>query len=388
MNSQKNILVLSPFFYPEPISTGKFNTDFVVSLQKKGHNVTVLCFHPFYPDWSIKKSQKTLKGIEIVRGGKNLFFTKKTLIRRLILEISFAFFILRNLKKHQLNKDIIIPVFPPSFAYFVILPFIKKSIKKVGMVHDLQEVYANQKKGVINRLVNTFIHKVENKCYNNCDKLIFLSNEMKSVAKKLYNLEESKLEIQYPFVTMGKIVTNNLNSILSKDKINIVYSGALGEKQNPFKLLEFFDTASRKIKNSKYHIFSQGSFFEKLKDNNTNSNIKFHNLVKRECLEELYAKSTVQIIPQKERTSKGSLPSKLPNLLASNCKILVITDSNSEIEHLFLDNKLKAVSTSWDLSELVKKLEEIIDTKVDFNHQNKIANSLFTLDEMIRKILH
>ena len=41
MNKSKNILVISPFFYPEPIGTGKFNTSIVEELNKKGHKVTI-----------------------------------------------------------------------------------------------------------------------------------------------------------------------------------------------------------------------------------------------------------------------------------------------------------------------------------------------------------
>ena len=77
MTSQKNILILSPFFYPEPISTGKFNTDFATGLIKEGHKVTVLCFHPFYPAWKTKRSNELLKGVEIVRGGKVFSLYKK-----------------------------------------------------------------------------------------------------------------------------------------------------------------------------------------------------------------------------------------------------------------------------------------------------------------------
>ena len=68
----------------------------------------------------------------------------------------------------------------------------------------------------------------------------------------------------------------------------------------------------------------------------------------KENLEELYSKSSVQIIPQKENTSKGSLPSKFPNLLASGCKVLVITDPESEIEELFINNNLDLVVTNWE----------------------------------------
>lgn len=387
MDNKKNILIISPFFFPEPISTGKFNTDFALALNKKGHDVTMLCYHPFYPDWKIKSSTSKLKGVKIIRGGKNLAFSNKTIVRRLVLEFSFAFFILRKIRKHQKNKDIIIPVFPPSFAFLSILPFLNKKIQKVGMVHDLQEVYSIDKKGFVNNLVQFFIHRIEKKCYNSCNKLIFLSKEMKEQAKDLYQLNEDLLEVQYPFITIKERKTNNLDHIFKNDNKHIVYSGALGEKQNPKKLFDFFNKASLKTNNLSFHFFSEGEEINKLKKNNTNSNIHFHKLVKKENLEELYNRSDVQIIPQKEGTSKGSLPSKLPNLLASQCKVLLITDTNSELEKLFIDNNLDFVTNNWDATLLIQCLKKLLNKEVDFNHQNKVAENFFTIDKMIQKVL-
>ncbi|WP_299670554.1 glycosyltransferase [uncultured Polaribacter sp.] len=383
----KNILILSPFFFPEPISTGKFNTNFALELRDKGHSVTILCFHPFYPDWKSKKSNNQLKGIKIIRGGKNLFYSKKTIFRRFVLEIGYAFFVLRKLFKYKNKIDIVVPVFPPSFAFFSVISFLK-SIKKVGMVHDLQEIYSSTKKGVFNKFITYFINKIEKKCFKNCDRLIFLSNEMKDVANELYNLDETKLEVQYPFHSIKNKITNDLENILSSETINIVYSGALGDKQNPEKLYNFFDYSSKKTKNLKFYFFSQGTIFNNLKDKNKNQDINFYDLVNRENLEELYHRSSVQIVPQKEKTSKGSLPSKLPNLLITGCKILVITDRNSEIETLFRTNNLYSVTNSWNNEVLLTTLKELIDKDLDIAHQIEVSKDLFTIDKMIDKILY
>ena len=388
MKSKKNILIISPFFFPEPISTGKFNTDLAVELSDKGHNVTVLCFHPFYPSWIISKSNKQLKNITIIRGGGKLKFSKKTIFRRLVLEFGFAFFVLRKLKRHKKNIDLIIPVFPPSFAFYAIIPFIKGKIKKVGMVHDLQEIYSSNKKGLINKIVKFGINKIEKKCFNSCDKLIFLSNEMKETALELYELNKSKLETQYPFHTIKKVITNNLNKILKKEDVNIVYSGALGEKQNPIELYNFFEYASDKIDNVVFHFFSQGVIFNDLKKQNTNPKIKFHNLVLRENLEELYSRCDLQIIPQLPNTSKGSLPSKLPNLLASGCKVLVITDKESELELLFKAKNIEGVINSWNFNVILKTIQDILLKEDYTGSQQEIAKGLFTIDKMIAKILN
>lgn len=388
MNSKKKILIISPFFFPEPISTGKFNTDVVIALSEKGHEVTVLCFHPFYPSWKSKKSKEQIEGVTIIRGGRNLIYPKKTVLRRVILELGFAFFVLRKLKKAQKQKDIIIPIFPPSFAFYLLLPFLNREIRKVGMIHDLQEIYSSNKKGLFNKGVKYFIHIIEKKCFNACDKLIFLSNEMKGEAEKLYQLDPVKLTVQYPFVTLKNKLTNQLNTILKPEDRNIVYSGALGEKQNPRGLYRFFNYASDKIEHGVFHFFSQGEVFNQLKEENINPKILFHDLVPKDNLEELYQKSDVQILPQLVNTSRGSLPSKLPNILASGCKILVITDRNSEIEKLFLSKNLHTAINSWQNKTILEALQDLLTLNPKEYHQINVAKEIFTIDTLIQEILN
>jgi colanic acid biosynthesis glycosyl transferase WcaI len=390
-NSSKNILLISPFFFPEPISTGKFNSDIVIALRDHGHNVKVLCFHPFYPKWKIEKSEKKIINVTIIRGGKKVYFTNKTFLRRIILEVSFALFLLRKIRKHQKEIDIIIPVFPPSLAFYSVLPFLKKGIKKIGMVHDLQEIYSENKKGFLFKMVRNFIHKTENNVYQSCDKLIFLSKEMKETAQKMYHLKESKLAVQYPFVTINtnqNSCANDLENILPNDQKHIVYSGALGEKQNSKELYKVFDYCSEKVLQIQFHFFSQGDVFEELKVNNNNKKIKFHDLVAKENIEELYKRSFIQIIPQLPGTSKGSLPSKLPNLLASKCNILCITDFGSDLDKLFNKYQLNKAITSWDKDLILNIFEEflLVENPDNFKHL-EISESLFNIDSMINTIL-
>lgn len=386
----RNILIISPFFSPELISTGKFNTDMALALRDEGHHVTILCSHPLYPKWKTEKSEEQIPGIRIIRGGLRVRYPKRTMLRRAILELWFASFVLKNIFKNQKKQDIIVPVFPPSLAFYVILPLLNKKIIKVGIVHDLQEIYSSKKKGTLNKIISFFINKIEKGNFNGCDKIIFLSSEMKDTAKEIYALAKSKLEVQYPFVTkknQGK--TNALANILINDKINIVYSGALGEKQNPEGLYTFFDFASKSLKNARFHLFSQGHIFEELKERNLNPSIKFHDLVEKENLWELYERSTIQVVPQLSGTSKGSLPSKLPNLLASDCQILVITDKDSEIEKIFKTNNFQTVITSWKNEFLLKAVEEILNEKKQNNTERiKKAEGIFNIDSLIKKIVY
>ena len=389
MKTNKRILIISPFFSPELISTGKFNTDLAIALRNKNFEVTILCSHPFYPDWMPKKSYQKIKGLKIIRGGAHIRYPKKTVLKRIFLELWFAIFVLKKFFRLRNEIDIVIPVFPPSLYFFVIVSFFKKRKKTIGIVHDLQEVYAKIKKGILYKIIRVVIKRIESKSLRTCDKLIFLSEEMKETAKDFYNLEDDKLEVQYPFVNLNiSKMTNDLEIVLSKKKKHVIYSGALGEKQNPNMLYEFYDFASKEIKNTEFHIFSQGDIFENLKSKNKNTKIRFHDLVPIKNIHELYVKSTVQIIPQLPGSSKGSLPSKLPNLLISGCKLLVITDENSEIQKLFNKYDLKSVVTLWDNNVLCKKLIDLIqDEDKECSNNIQIAKDLFQLNHLIDKII-
>ena len=137
-----------------------------------------------------------------------------------------------------------------------------------------------------------------------------------------------------------------------------------------------------------FHVFSQGSYFEELKEQNNNDKIKFHPLVPKKNIEELYRRSYVQVVPQLPGTSKGSLPSKLPNLLVSGVNVVCITDQGSEIEELFKKNNFKTIITSWDREEIKDIFETLIQQERRNENQIEISKNLFLIDSMIDKILN
>lgn len=389
-SNKKNILLLSPFFYPEPISTGKYNTDIVNALTAKGHHVTVICSHPLYPKWTPEYSNATLSNVDIIRGGAKLFYTQRPLVRRVILELWYMFFVLFNLRKIKRKIDIVIPIFPPSL-FFIILPFLSfRKAEKIGIVHDLQEVYAKERKNIKGYIIGKFIHFIEKRIFRACDKLIFLSELMKNEAVRSYKLT-NKVEVQYPFATLKMDnITNNLESKFPSKFKHIVYSGALSEKQNPHQLYKFFDYAASNTEKVYFHIFSMGKIYENLKESNHNEKVFFDELVPKNEVSELYTRSTIQIIPQLPGTGNGSLPSKLPNILAANTPIFVITDSESELVTLFAEKGLEKVVSSWDekilLNELKDYLQQIENKKLT-NKSDNLIKELFSIDALVNKIV-
>lgn len=356
------VLLLSPFFFPEQISTGKYNACFAEELVRQGCDVSVVCSHPLFPSWQVEPSDAQMPGVKIHRGGARIRYPASVLLRRAVLELWFASHVLKCWFFKRIKADVVVPVFPPSLFFFLLAFFLPKRMRKVGIVHDLQGVYADKARGLVGRAVGVAIHFVESRCFKACDKLIFLSTSMAERAIAEYALDRTKSVVCYPFVALpvsNEQTGSNLEALFTADKQHLVYSGALGDKQKPDGLFAFMQAVAQRETGVKCHIFSAGPHFERLKALHADGGqVAFHDLVPVGDLDELYARSDVQVIPQELGTGDGSLPSKLPNLMAAGVPVFVVCDEGSEVGNLVLEAQAGVVANTWDTDSLAEEFAE------------------------------
>jgi hypothetical protein len=176
-------------------------------------------------------------------------------------------------------------------------------------------------------------------------------------------------------------------SLFENSKINLVYSGALGEKQNPVVLFQLFSKVASNSEFSVY-VYSSGDFILSNKQSALKNDINLYDLIPEEQLETLYFESDLQIIPQLFGTESGSIPSKLPNLYVCGVPIVAVTSRNSELDIILRKDKYSLCLYSWDLDMLTNKIFEFgksvkgIDKSLirnlristDFWHQIRIDN--------------
>ena len=353
------VVILSPFFAPEPISTGKYNTELAIALKNAGVEPWVICSYPFYPEWKIRASTEAPAGIKILRGGRFMRYPSNVWLRRIALEIWFAIFCVSKIPILFRAKQII-AIVPPSLFLYLMPKFICS--KCAVIVHDLQLVHlGSASNSRIKSILAAVIKRVEKLGFQSANTIHFLSQEMRTEAVQTYALDKSKTFVMYPPVTVSEFtVEGALDDIFSSSDATIVYSGALGEKQNAEMLLELAESIVKKMENVRFLFFSRGPVFEKLRRLSFESRVEFYDLVPESNVGELLLRSTVQVIPQAPGTSKGSLPSKLPNILASGCQALVITDSESELSEILQPVDGVAVSNTWDVEANVRALEALI----------------------------
>lgn len=392
-------LILSPFFYPEPISTGKYNTFLAEGLVARGETVDVFCSHPLYPQWHPEISNEPLAGTHIHRGGAWMLYPRSAMIRRLLLEGWFSLFVVWRYLLLRKRPIRLVPIFPPSLFFLALTTLFPRTIRAIGIVHDLQGVYAKNSRGLLGRVVQRSIHFVESRCFSRCDRLVFLSKSMAERAIQEYNLERTKCAVSYPFVALPShesSVGTNLLTVLPPNKLHLVYSGALGDKQNPNALYEFLAAAAKQNNEIQSHIFSAGPIFDRLRNLHATKDpglVQFHDLVDGIDVPELYFRSTIQVIPQALGTAEGSLPSKLPNLLAAGVPVMAICEPCSELGLLVKEADAGGVSQSWDIDACLHIFGELLSS---IKTESRAARTLrlraiieerFSVDRVVDEIL-
>jgi len=393
------VLLLSPFFFPELISTGKYNSTLAIALQANDVDVSVIASHPLYPDWKPNFTNKNIDSVQIFRGGNWLRYPSSALLRRAILELWFSYHVFKTILVMRVKgelADIIVPIFPPSLFFICCSLMLPSKIRKVGIVHDLQGIYAAGKKGLLAKLIGKAIHIVEGKGFSYCDRLVFLSNEMMEEAIEAYRLDRNCCVVVYPPVSL-EIIDNTIQTELKEyfpDGFrHVVYSGALGDKQNPEGLADLFYQAINSVDNVIFHFFSRGPSFDRLKVSyaNKTTRIQFHDLVEVEQLQELYQRSDVQILPQLAGSSKGSLPSKLPNLIAAGVRVLAITDESSELEVLLSKVDGAIVINKWSANDFISALNVVLnDSSSQISRRSNNADLIrdkFSTEALVETIL-
>lgn len=370
---QQQILLVSPFFFPELISTGKANRHLAEAFAAEGHGVTVVCSHPLYPAWHPSETHARIDGLKILRGGTWVRYPKSMALRRLILEVWFACYAARRARRLRKHVDVVVGVLPPSaFAYLLNL-LLPKRVRRVAVIHDLQGLLAAREKGFSRKAIVRLVHAVESRVFRAQDLCIFFSADMAREARQAYRLDPKKVAVQYPCITLDDprasretmIAPRHLLSFMPPERPQVVYSGALGFKQNSRQFVEFLLAAAERFPQADFHVLSGGPIYDELRDRGerlTGPRVQFHPLVPERDLGELYARSSIQVIPQAEGTEAAALPSKLPNLMAAGVYLLGICAENSEVGRLIQRAGTGAIVERWDLDLFLARVQKALET--------------------------
>ncbi len=156
---------------------------FANALYQKGTDIHVI--HPLYPDWKPHITQAQMQGIKVYRGGGRLRYPTNKILRRVMLELWYSIHVFKyilKLRREKFLPDMVVPIFPPSLFFLVCLLLLPSNTFRVGIVHDLQGIYAASHGSFLGNILSKAIMKVEKKVFSNCHRLFFGHQHMEWTA--------------------------------------------------------------------------------------------------------------------------------------------------------------------------------------------------------------
>ncbi len=384
-----NILVISQHYYPENFRI----TDICETLVKKGHNVTVICGYPNYPEGYInpdykgkgKKKHKNeeINGVkihrcfEIARG--------HSAIKLFLNYYSVCLSMKRKAKKIKEKFDcVFVNETSPVMVGWAGIAYAKKH--KVPCVLYCYDIWPDSlAAGGIKKGSFAYKHyfKVSKRIYNCVDKVLCTSKNFINHLSNVHGVKEDNLGY-LPQYCEDLFDNEMIKAASNKDTYDYVFAGNVGKVQS----VETIIKAANEIKNDesiKIHIVGDGSNLEnckKMVGEYQLKNVIFYGKHPIEDMPKFYAMADAMIVTlSKEEIISKTLPGKVQSYMCSGKPIIAAIDGETP---MILDEAKCGLCTNSEnyigLAQLFVKFKSV-------NKEDLARNSKSYYDKNFRKEL-
>lgn len=376
------VLIISQYFWPEQFRINEL----VEFLKTKNLEVEILTGLPNYPDGSLFSNYKkdpnkfnSFCGSKIYRlpiilrkdsSKINLFLNYISFI---LSGIFIAPFILRK-KKY----DIIFTFATSPITVAIVSIFLAKikNCKSVLWVLDLWPDILSELKIIKNTYLISLLDDIIKKIYEKTDIILVQSKTFKSIIDKKINNNKS---IYFP--SWPENLKHNIKIKIKKKvgKINIVFTGNIGEAQNfdnVFKVVKYF-RKNKKLNwiivgsGRKLNIFRRNVIKYKIK------NIEFYGNQPIQNISAFHSIADILLISLKKgKALSATIPGKLQTYLNSNKYILGMIDG--EAKDLINESKAGKCVKPDDVKGMINLINKILSNKnLTLFKRSKINTKLF-----------
>ena len=358
----KNILILSAVFPPEPIVSANLSRDLAEELSKK-NNVTVLCPTPTRPEgFKFEYSYKP-ENYKIFRL-RSYTCPTSNIVGRFRESYSFGKYCVRYIKKNFKQIDCIYLNTWPLLAQYLIVK--KASRLKIPCVIHVQDIYPES---LINKiefgknLLYNILLPIDKYILRNADSVICISENMKNTLIETRGIMPSKVAVVSNWQNEEAFTnfrdSKNELEVRESKPFTFMYMGNIGPLACVEFLIESFIKAE--IPNSRLIIGGSGSRKKtciELSKSLKAMNIEFLS-VPEGFVPETQDKSDVMLLPVKKNGAMSSIPSKLPAYMFSAKPIIGSLDLESDTARAIIDANCGIVVKPENEDLLVKAMKEI-----------------------------
>lgn len=389
----KNITFIGLNYAPEDTAIGLYSTQWVDYLNDHGFNISVITAFPYYPQWEISKAYKNKSTfLREDRNGVKIFRYKQyvpktpTFFKRIIHLIDFTFGSFINLYKIK-NCDLVISVVP--FTSSVLLGYIQKKRFKARLWIHIQDFE-------FDAALQTGVGKKKNWLFSllfKFEKALFKKADIGStISHSMLNILSNKTSSKQ-FYLPNWIDENQINpefstrhDFLCTDKLKILYSGNIGEKQD----WETFINFCNDINKDKYEVIIVGHGSRKdwlVEKVRTISNVNYFEPVPYEELSSLLCSADIHLLFQKPDVIDTVMPSKVLGMMASAKPSIVIGNKNSEVKTIFNESKGGMYFTKYS-PDLITEMDYVLNDAFLKEEMGKNARAYIIKNYSKEKILN
>jgi len=377
------ILIYGINFSPEQVGIGKFTGEMSQWLAKNGHTLKIICAPPYYPTWKIAQGYSCWKfqpekfnKIDVLRCP--VWVPQRTSgIKRVLHLLSFAMSsFIPMLWQTFWKPDVIIVIEPPFFATPTALMTARLSGAKAWLHIQDFEIDAAFNLGL---LKSPFLHRlilgIEVWLLKRFDRISTISDRM--LEKAFQKTNGQSYCVLFPnWVDTDKIYPLSRFSKFRKtwkisgDKLVLLYSGNIGEKQG----LEIVLEAARDLQKDSRLIFvlcGEGAAYQRLKKSAQGiKNIIWFPLQPVEKLNELLNLADIHLLPQQANAADLVMPSKLTGMLASGKPVIATATPDTQLATVV--DKMGLITPPENVEALVTAILKLAKDKT---LRNKLGNS-------------
>ncbi|MFJ7735135.1 glycosyltransferase family 4 protein [Lysinibacillus sp. NPDC097287] len=388
LKSEKDILFLCQYFYPEYISSATLPFDTAVALSKAGFTVSALTGYP--KEYSLTNNvplKETHKNIEI-RRLKYIQLKRSHFIGRLINYFSFTFSVALRFRQLRQYGAIIVYSNPPILPLIAALANKFFNTKVVFVSYDVYPEIAYFTNAISeDSVISKVMKRVNKSIFKHVNTVVTLSNEMKNyLLKHRAALSKQQIEVipnwyeDLAFSHATNVSENKLLASIKNDGNLIVsYFGNMGVCQDLDPIIE----AIRQLKDDREVQFlfaGHGIKMDQLKkivETENLSNVHVFDFLHGQDFQDALSISDCFIVSLADGLTGLAVPSKTYSYMMASKPVIAIIGADSDIARDLMDYNAGYAIQAKDSSKLVNIITELLSDRVKREHMGKNCRKLF-----------
>ncbi|MBA4017507.1 MAG: hypothetical protein C0483_10075 [Pirellula sp.] len=335
------LLIVPDKVKPDLCGGAAIYTDLCFGLAERGFDVTVRCPYPYYPEWTDKSGQNGWRiqryeenGAKIERFGLFIPRNPKSIVQRLLLDLSFFLSLARSL--FQRGRFDAVMVFCPLSGGVAFASVYRRLFGGYLWlnVQDLPADAASAGHITSNKFIAKTFEWIQGVLFNNADVWSSISPVMISRLKEIRTRKQ-------PIVLTPNWIHSSMMDHIRKlpnkvgravgEPIRLLYAGNIGCKQG---LLDFCKIAHGSAANFQFRIHGDGAeakgireWIEATKD----PRFSFGELFDEGGFVQAIHDSDLFVITERPGSGASFFPSKVAPCIATGTPILAISDAESPL---------------------------------------------------------